>query len=69
MTILLGGYFSYIEVSLSDEDGKPLVALGDDSFDTIIVSMNLDEFPSVYITSFSRMRSLPPPTPSLQPGF
>lgn len=67
MTLLLGGYFSYIGVPMSDEDDKPLVALEDDCFDTVVVSMILGEFSSVYLTSFSRMRSLPLLTPSLQP--
>jgi hypothetical protein len=41
MTVLLGGYFSYIGVPMSDEEDKPLVVLEDDSFDTIIVSVIL----------------------------
>lgn len=36
IALLLGGYFSYIGVPIADEEGKPLIVLEDDPFDTII---------------------------------
>lgn len=68
IALLLGGYFSYIGVPIADEEGKPLIVLEDDPFDTIIVSTILSRLPLMYLTSFVRMpfRLLPPP--SLQAG-
>lgn len=46
IALLLGGYFSYIGLSMFDEE-EPLIALEDDPFDTIIVGMILCKLLSV----------------------
>jgi hypothetical protein len=51
--LVLRGYFSYIGVSIFDEEEKPLIVLEDDPFDTIIVGVIFCKLLSVYLTSLS----------------